>query len=118
MQTYSQEVFSGNRLFDTCQYQENDPHFFLMGHNAQGEPMRIPVGEQMLSRHMLLLGGIGTGKSNAFNFLIRNVRSSLTDRDVAIIFDTKGDFYREFYQPGAFNEYFNLFQAMFHCFGA
>uniref|UniRef100_UPI0025F8F035 type IV secretory system conjugative DNA transfer family protein n=1 Tax=uncultured Pseudoflavonifractor sp. TaxID=1221379 RepID=UPI0025F8F035 len=27
-------------------------------------------------------------------------RSSLTDRDVVIIFDTKGDFYREFYQPG------------------
>lgn len=100
MQTYSQEVFSGNRLFDTCQYQEKDPHFFLMGHNALGEPMRIPVGEQMLSRHLLLLGGIGTGKSNAFNFLIRNVRSSLTDRDVVIIFDTKGDFYREFYQPG------------------
>ena len=100
MQTYSQEVFSGNRLFDACQYQEKDPHFFLMGHSAQGEPMRIPVGEQMLSRHMLLLGGIGTGKSNAFNFLIRNVRSSLTDRDVVIIFDTKGDFYREFYQPG------------------
>ena len=49
---------------------------------------------------MLLLGGIGTGKSNAFNFLIRSVRSSLTDRDVVIIFDTKGDFYREFYQPG------------------
>ena len=100
MQTYSQEVFSGNRLFDTCQYQDSEPHFFLMGHNALGEPMRIPVGEQMLSRHMLLLGGIGTGKSNAFNFLIRSVRSSLTDRDVVIIFDTKGDFYREFYQPG------------------
>ena len=100
IQNYSQEVFSGNRLFDTCQYQEDDPHFFLMGHSAQGDPMRIPVGEQMLSRHLLLLGGIGTGKSNAFHFLIRNVRSSLTDRDVAIIFDTKGDFYREFYQPG------------------
>ena len=100
IQNYSQEVFSGNRLFDTCQYQEDDPHFFLMGHSAQGEPMRIPVGEQMLSRHLLRLGGIGTGKSNAFHFLIRNVRSSLTDRDVVIIFDTKGDFYREFYQPG------------------
>ena len=100
MQTYSQEVFFGNRLFDTCQYQENDPHFFLVGNNAYMQPMRIPVGEHMLSRHMLLLGGIGTGKSNAFNFLIRNVRSSLTDQDVIIIFDTKGDFYREFYRPG------------------
>lgn len=100
MQQYSQEVFAGNRLFDTCQYQERDPLFYLMGHSAQGQPMGVPVGEQMLSRHMLLLGGIGTGKSNAFNFLIRNVRSGLTDRDVVIIFDTKGDFYRDFYRPG------------------
>ena len=100
MQNYSQAVFSGNQLQDTCQYQEQNPHFFLMGHSAQGQPMRLPVGEQMLSRHMLLLGGIGTGKSNAFQFLIRNVRSALTSRDVVIIFDTKGDYYREFYQPG------------------
>ena len=67
---------------------------------SRGGPMNIPVGEQMLSRHMLLLGGIGTGKSNAFNFLIRNVRANLTDRDVVVIFDTKGDFYHEFYRPG------------------
>ena len=100
MPNFTQEVFSGDNLYDVCQYEEHDPYFFLVGHNRFGEPMRIPVGEQMLSRHLLLLGGIGTGKSNAFNFLIRNVRSCLTDRDVAIIFDTKGDFYREFYQPG------------------
>lgn len=100
MQTYSQDIFSGNRLFDDCQYEERDPHFYLMGKTRYDEPMRIPVGEQMLSRHMLLLGGIGTGKSNAFNFLIRNVRSGVTKDDVVIIFDTKGDFYREFYRPG------------------
>ena len=100
MQTFTQEVFAGNRLFDVNLYQEAEPRFYLMGSNRDGEPMRIPVGEQMLSRHMLLLGGIGTGKSNAFNFLIRNVRSGLTDKDVVIIFDTKGDFYREFYRPG------------------
>ena len=100
MQVYSQEVFSGNRLFDMCQYVENNPYFYLVGNDVQGRPMNIPVGEQMLSRHMLLLGGIGTGKSNAFNFLIRNVRANLTDRDVVVIFDTKGDFYHEFYRPG------------------
>ena len=100
MQVYSQEVFSGNRLFDMCQYVENNPYFYLVGNDVQGRPMNIPVGEQILSRHMLLLGGIGTGKSNAFNFLIRNVRANLTDRDVVVIFDTKGDFYHEFYRPG------------------
>ncbi len=99
-QHYSQTVFAGSQLHDSCQYQDNDPNFFLIGSNNQGDPLRIPVGERMLSRHMLLLGGIGTGKSNAFNFLIRNVRNSLGPQDVAIIFDTKGDFYKQFYQPG------------------
>ena len=100
MQNYSEEVFAGNKLFDENQYHENDPEFFLVGSNRHGDPLRIPVGEQMLSRHMLLLGGIGTGKSNAFNFIIRNVRQKLSENDIAIIFDTKGDYYKEFYQPG------------------
>ena len=100
MQNFTQEVFTGDMLYDVCRYSEPNPDFYLVGSNRFGEGMRIPVGEQMLSRHMLLLGGIGSGKSNAFNFLIRNVRSGLAENDVAIIFDTKGDFYREFYQPG------------------
>ena len=52
------------------------------------------------SRHLLLLGGIGTGKSNAFNFLISNILYMKTQKDVVIIFDTKGDYYKEFYKPG------------------
>lgn len=32
--------------------------------------------------------------------IIRNTRSNLTNEDVMIIFDTKGDFYKEFYRPG------------------
>ena len=100
MQNFTQEVFTGDMLYDVCRYAEPNPNFYLVGSNRFGDPMRIPVGEQMLSRHMLLLGGIGSGKSNAFNFLIRNTRGGLTDSDVMIIFDTKGDFYREFYQPG------------------
>lgn len=101
MEKLRTEVFEGNHLLDYCPYKEDDPHFMLVGNNCtDGRNMLIPVGEQMLSRHMLLLGGIGTGKSNAFNFLIRNVLHDKTDNDVVIIFDTKGDFYQEFYQPG------------------
>lgn len=100
MAQYRQEVFSGDNILDTCQYTDPDPLFQLVGSDRSGQPMVIPVGERLLSRHMLLLGGIGTGKSNAFNFLIRNVRSILTENDIVIIFDTKGDFYREFYRSG------------------
>ena len=49
---------------------------------------------------MMFLGGIGTGKSNAFNFVINNIRASMDRDDVMIIFDTKGDYYEKFYRPG------------------
>ena len=48
----------------------------------------------------MFLGGIGTGKTNAFFQIVRQLRAGITRDDVMIIFDTKGDFYREFYRPG------------------
>lgn len=70
---------------------------------------RSPDGSQfslsrgLLSRHILLLGGIGVGKTNTFNHLIRDLFTkeySETKDNVTVIFDTKGDFYKEFYTPG------------------
>ena len=101
MEKIKTEVFEGNRLHDNCTYSEEFPEFMLVGSNCTtGQRSMIPVGPQMLSRHLLLLGGIGTGKSNAFNFLISNILYMKTQKDVVIIFDTKGDYYKEFYKPG------------------
>ena len=94
--TNAQNVIIGDSLVDYCTYQESASRYAIPGKNHMGQPMMIPIGEHILSRHMLLLGGIGTGKSNAFNHIIRNTRSNLTNEDVMIIFDTKGDFYKEF----------------------
>lgn len=55
------------------------------------------MDEKLLSKHLLLLGGIGCGKTNVFNFLIESLQKRMTDRDVMLIFDTKGDFKNKFY---------------------
>lgn len=99
-QNYIEEVFSGDKLINYCPYEDDKARFSFVGTNRQGENIFFPAGEQLLSRHLLLLGGIGTGKTNTFNYLIGNVRNSLGPEDVMIIFDTKGDFYKEFYCPG------------------
>ena len=44
----------------------------------------------------MLIGGIGTGKTNAFFQMLGQLNESLTQDDVMIIFDTKGDFTMEF----------------------
>ncbi len=53
-----------------------------------------------LSRHVLFLGGIGTGKSNAMYQLLDPLRRNAGRDDVFVIFDTKGDFLEKFYRDG------------------
>lgn len=60
---------------------------------------RIGLNADALSKHLLLLGGIGTGKTNVFYFLLESVLSKQNPEDIVFIFDTKGDFYRQFYRP-------------------
>ena len=58
------------------------------------------MDDKLLSKHLLLIGGIGCGKTNVFNFLIESLQKRMTDNDVMLIFDTKGDFKNRFYNQG------------------
>lgn len=58
------------------------------------------VDEKLFSKHILLLGGSGCGKTNTFLFAMRQMLSNLGENDVAIVFDTKGEFYEKFHRPG------------------
>jgi type IV secretory pathway TraG/TraD family ATPase VirD4 len=60
----------------------------------------LGVNDDILSKHILLVGGTGSGKTNLFYFFIEQLRRSLGADDVMIIFDTKGDFYNAFYREG------------------
>jgi len=66
----------------------------------QGKAGALRFDDPLLSRHVLFLGGIGTGKTNAMMQLLRALRASASADDVFVVFDTKGDFLREFYKPG------------------
>lgn len=95
------EVFDGNSLErEPVVYSVTNPRCAFIGTDEQGKEQYVPLDEELLSRHMMLLGGIGTGKTNSFFQVVRQLRQTTTQNDVMIIFDTKGDFYREFYQPG------------------
>lgn len=65
--------------------------------DAQGRRFGLDSGR--LSKHLLLLGGIGTGKTNVFQFLLESLLAKQTADDVIFVFDTKGDYYETFYQP-------------------
>jgi Type IV secretion-system coupling protein DNA-binding domain len=66
----------------------------------QERPGGLHLNNKLLSKHILFLGGIGTGKTNAMKHLIRLLRNRMDQDGVFVIFDTKGDFLAEFYRPG------------------
>lgn len=95
------EVFDGNELSENpILYPTQNPRCAFIGVDKTGRDVYVPIDANLLSRHMVLLGGIGTGKTNTFNQIIRQLRASMTQEDIMIIFDTKGDFYNTFYRPG------------------
>ncbi|MBR3894584.1 MAG: type IV secretion system DNA-binding domain-containing protein [Clostridia bacterium] len=104
-------VIEGNRLNDTVpeaakQRQQPTPsnprpiNILFNGKNGKGMPDQFVLTERLLSQHLMLIGGIGSGKTNTFNQIMQNIAPQLSARDVMIIFDTKGDFLKEFYAPG------------------
>ena len=72
----------------------------LLGLGPSNSQITVPLSDDLLSQHILFLGGIGTGKTNAIFQLLRQLRENMTDNDVMLIFDTKGDYHQEFYRKG------------------
>jgi hypothetical protein len=64
------------------------------------EKATINLDLEALERHLLFLGAIGSGKTNAIFQLVKEIRRLMTDNDVMVIFDTKGDYVKEFYRDG------------------
>lgn len=95
------EIFDGNELSQIpISYPITSPQCAFLGTDQNNKNINVPLDNNILSRHIMFLGGIGTGKTNAFNQIIYQLRRNITKNDVMIIFDTKGDFYNEFYQKG------------------
>lgn len=58
------------------------------------------VDEGILSRHILLLGGSGCGKTKSICYVLENLRKQMGKEDISIVFDTKGEFYDLFSKEG------------------
>ena len=65
-----------------------------------GADYNIPLTLDVLSKHVLFSGAIGSGKTTAINGMLKTIISAMTRNDVMVVFDAKGDFKKEFYRPG------------------
>jgi len=68
----------------------------LAGTHA-GKPSAFALDNDVLSKHTMLIGGTGCGKTTLFYHFVSQIKRGMTKDDVMIIFDSKGDFYSKFY---------------------
>lgn len=90
------KLLFGNGLQDG--YQKIEEGYSVIYYD-QLEPDNIyfTLTPSVLSRHILLLGGAGCGKTTAINLTLEQLKRNSTDNDVFIIFDTKEDYYKDFH---------------------
>ncbi|MCS7062568.1 MAG: type IV secretion system DNA-binding domain-containing protein [Methylacidiphilales bacterium] len=89
-------VLSGYTFSDNINITVDNPRCILIPQEID-ENKIVMMDDQLFSKHMLFVGSIGSGKTNAIFQLVRQIKSNLGKQDVMIIFDTKGDFLSEFY---------------------
>lgn len=98
------KLLYGTLMADTTvvpECEEESRMLSFMGKDADGREAMFDMSEKMCSKHILLIGSIGTGKTNTFYHIIEYMDANMTQDDVMLIFDTKGDFYSDFYLDGA-----------------
>jgi hypothetical protein len=66
----------------------------------KGKNSCFAVTEEILSKHVLLVGGTGSGKTNLFYHFVSQLKGKLGRDDVMLVFDTKGDFHSRFFREG------------------
>lgn len=92
-------IIDGDKFNVNAPKPVSNPIITIPGYGVNGSLDTLEFNKQMLSTHVAMVGGIGMGKSNLFNHLISQVRQRMTADDVTIIFDTKGDFLKDFGKP-------------------
>ena len=67
--------------------------------NIHGDYVNLDLSDDVLSKHSLIIGGTGCGKTKLFYHFVSQIKRRMTKHDVMIIFDTKGDYYSRFASP-------------------
>ena len=82
----------GNEIERQISYDVTKPK--VLYEEAQNPSNYFTLNDRIMSRHILMLGGAGSGKTNVFNLTVSQLRDDDNDNteDIFIVFDTKGDF--------------------------
>lgn len=93
---YKERIIKGDSI-GYCPHRNNGVIRFRG--TSYGKVSECILAERDIERDTLLVGGIGTGKTNTFMYIISQLKQIMTKDDVMLVFDSKCDF-RRFYDVG------------------
>jgi type IV secretory pathway TraG/TraD family ATPase VirD4 len=96
----SRELVYGSMLETNQPSQDASTSLLHISGQYKGCAATFGVSEDEVSKHTLLVGGTGSGKTNLFYHIVDQIKEKMTHNDVMLIFDSKGDFYSKFFSPG------------------
>jgi len=91
----SQNVLHGSSLSRNLPPKVNGTPKLKLNGKFKGSPASFELDESILSKHSMLIGGTGCGKTTLFYHFISQIKQRMTKDDVMIVFDSKGDFYNK-----------------------
>ena len=93
------ETVNGSRLAENSPPHSCKQPIVRLRGKFGGNPSEFCLDESALSKHTLLVGGTGSGKTNLFYHIVDQLKNRLSQNDVMLIFDSKGDFLSKFRKP-------------------
>lgn len=95
---YNKRIINGTAASDNPIIKNSNAKVNLTG-TFKGNRDSFGIDESTLSKHSLFIGGTGCGKTTLFFHFVEQLKRNMTNDDVMIIFDSKGDFYNKFKKP-------------------
>ena len=93
----SHEIVYGGMLENNSPPPDGIKSIIHVPGSFKGHSCKFGITDDVLSKHLLLVGGTGCGKTNLFYHMVSQIKNKMTNNDVMLIFDSKGDFYNKFY---------------------
>lgn len=70
----------------------NTEDFIRLQGTANGRSSSFGISECVIQKHLLLMGGTGSGKTNSLKLILPQIQNHMNDNDIALVFDSKLDF--------------------------
>ena len=97
----STRLFYGNTVKQNMPPEQTTGAKVKLTGSYTGKPSAFTLNMDTLSKHTMLIGGTGCGKTTLFYHFVSQLKNSMTNDDVMIIFDSKGDFHSKFFNKAA-----------------